>query len=142
MTRGEKIAFSLLKPINPTIIIVLGIYTIAWGLWIANPFWTVFTQAPLYSAMASVPNVEFAEVFWGLAAVVFGIITTYGALKPSYRNLQRGAFMAFFHWLIISVFYFMGDWTSTGGITCVTFAFYAALIWVNVKVNKEHFAGN
>jgi hypothetical protein len=43
------------------------------------------------------------------------------------------------HWLTIAILYFMGDWTSTGGITSLTFAFYAALVWVNIKVNPEYY---
>ena len=41
----------------------LGIYTILWGLWVANPFWDVFSTAPLYSQLSSIAP----EVFWGTA---------------------------------------------------------------------------
>ena len=132
----KKLAQALLLPINPTAVILLGIYTAVWGLWIANPFWTVFTQAPLYNALATIPPVVIpAEIFWGTIAVVCGSITIYGAWKRQYRPLIVGACIAGWHWLMISVLYFMGDWQNTGGITALIFAVYAAFIYVNIKVN-------
>src|SRR6478752_4664055 len=116
-------------------IIILGVYTIVWGLWIVSPFWTVFSQAPLYSAMAGIAS----ESFWGITAIVAGLITVHGSLKPRYKNIQVGALIAFFHWFIIGALYLIGDWQNTGGITAMTFAIYSAIVWVNVKVNKEHF---
>lgn len=132
MTTGEKLAVNLLKPVNPSIIVILGIYTIVWGLWILVPWWDVFTQAPLYSAMAGIAS----ETFWGFTAIAAGLITCYGAVKPSYPNLRIGSFTGFLHWFIIAVFYFVGDWTSTGGITSLTFAIYSGLVWLNIKINK------
>lgn len=135
MTKTDKLAASLLRPINPTVIIVLGIYTVLWGLWVACPFWDVFAAGQLYSAMANI----LPEVAWGGIAIVSGLLIMRGAIKPSYENLHLGAWVGFFHWLIISILYFIGDWTSTGGITALTFAIYSALIWVNIKVNRNHF---
>ena len=135
MTRTEKIADSLLKPINPSVIIILGVYTILWGLWIVSPYWTVFTQAPLFGAMDSIAP----EYVWGLIAVAAGCVISHGALKPRYRNIQWGSFVAFFHWFIIAILYFAGDWQNTGGITALAFALYSGLVWVNIKVNKGHY---
>lgn len=131
----DKIAAGLLRPINPSLIIVLGLYTVIWGLWISNPLWTVFTQAPVYNFMAALAP----EMYWGVQAVVAGAIISYGAIRPSYRNIQLGSFIAFFHWFIIGVMYFMGDWQNTGGITCLCFAVYSAMIWVNIKINRVYF---
>lgn len=128
-------AVSLLRPINPSIIIILGVYTVVWGLWIINPWWHVLASAPLYSQMARLAP----EVVWGGIAILSGAITIRGALKPSFKNLQLGSFIGFFHWFAISILYFLGDWTNTGGITALAFALYSAIIWVNIKVNRTHF---
>lgn len=136
MTKTERVASGLLKPINPTVVIVLGLYTVVWGLWIFSPFWNVFDAAPLYSAMASIFPSEYV---WGGIAIVAGNFIMRGAIHPSRRNLQFGAFTGALHWFVIALLYFAGDWTSTGGITSLTFAAYAALVWVNIKVNPEHF---
>lgn len=135
MTRTEKIAVSILRPINPSLIIVLAIYTIFWGLWLANPFTHVFGAAAIYSAMSAL----LPEVVWGGIAIASGLLIMRGALKPSFSNLQIGAFVGFFHWFIIGILYLMGDWINTGGITALTFAIYSAIIWVNIKLNRSHY---
>lgn len=124
-----------MKPINPSVIIVLGFYTIVWGLWLLSPFWPVFSQAPLYSAMMGIGS----EYFWGSVAVTSGALISRGAIKPSYMNLTVGSFVGFFYWLVVAILYFAGDWMNTGGITSLTFAIYSGLVWLNIKVNKDHF---
>lgn len=135
MTKTEKLAQSLLKPINPSVIIVLGIYTIVWGLWIFNPFWDVFTVSPLYSTMAGIGS----EYIWGMIAIVSGIIICRGAVVPEFNNIQLGSLIGFFHWLVISTLYFIADWHSTAGLSAAAFAIYSGLVWVNTKVNHKTF---
>lgn len=131
----EKLAHALLLPINPAAVVLLGIYTVLWGLWVANPFWTVFTQAELYGVLATVAP----EVFWGCLAIGCGLVTIYGAVKRRYGPLVRGASFSGWHWLMISIFYFMGDPLNTGGITALIFAVYAAFVYLNIRVNfKEN----
>ena len=127
----DRLARGLLAPLNTGAIIILGVYTLVWGLWIANPWWTVFSQAPLYSAMHSLAP----ETFWGVVAMAAGSTMIYGVLKPSYKTLTRGAYVAGFHWLIVSILYFMGDWMNTGGITSFMLAIYALFVYLNVKIN-------
>lgn len=135
MTNRDKIAVSILKPINPSLIIILGLYTVTWGLWLASPWWAVFTQAAAYSAMAALAP----ELYWGLQALVAGSFITYGAVQQNFKLIQRGAIIGFFHWFLIGCMYFIGDWQTTGGITSVFIAIYSAIVWVNLKVNREHF---
>lgn len=129
----RSLAHALLLPINPAAVIILGIYTVIWGIWVANPFWTVFTQAPLYSALAAFAP----EPFWGCLAIACGCVTTWGAIKRYYRPLIYGATVACWHWSMIAVFYFMGDWHNTGGITALVLAVYAAFIYLNIRVNHK-----
>jgi hypothetical protein len=128
----EKLAHALLLPINPAAVVILGMYTVLWGLWVASPFWDVFARAPLYSALASTTVPEFA---WGILAIVCGLITIYGSYKRRYGPLTRGAGVSWAHWSMIAIFYFMGDPLNTGGITALTFAFYSAYIYLNIRVN-------
>jgi hypothetical protein len=140
MTTPEKVAKSLLKPINPTVIIVLGLYTIVWGLWIINPFWSMFSQGAVYSAMAAVHIFGIPpEVLFGSIALIAGSIVVRGALKPSFGNIQLGALIGFFHWFTIAILCFMADWQASGGITALTFAIYCGLVWLNIKVNSKVF---
>lgn len=124
-------AKALLLPINPAAVILLGIYTVLWGFWVANPFWDVFGQAQLYGVLAQVAP----EAFWGCLAIVCGLVTVYGAVKRRYGPLVRGASASGWHWLMICIFYFLGDPLNTGGITALIFAVYAAFVYLNIRVN-------
>jgi hypothetical protein len=135
MTRSERLAAVLLRRISPNVIAILGIYTVVWGLWVFSPFWTVFPNAPLYGVLNAVAS----EMVWGGIAVAFGLMVLRGAFKPSLFNLRAGAFAGFMHWLVIGIFYFLGDWTSTGGISSLTFAAFSGLIWLNTKLNPEYY---
>lgn len=132
--RHGGIAEALLKPINTTAIILLAIYTVLWGFWLANPWWSVFDTAPIFSEMDHLAP----EWAWGVLAMFCGVVTAYGAYHPSYRALVIGANTAFIHWTLISIFYFLGDWHNTGGIASATFAIYAAFIYLNIRVNYRH----
>lgn len=103
-------------------------------MWVANPFWNVFSRAPLYSWMHALAP----EWVWGLVAFVVGILMIHGVIRHSYRSLVTGALVGYFHWLMIAVMYFGGDWRNTGGITASIIAIYCAFIWLNITKNKEH----
>jgi hypothetical protein len=133
-TKKESLATVLLRPLNPALIIILGVYTIVWGLWVANPFWEVFSSAELYGALSHIAP----EWFWGCLAITAGTVTVYGAVKRHYGPLTRGAQIAGWHWLMISIFYFIGDPLNTGGITALFLAFYGAVVYLNIRVNYKN----
>lgn len=127
----EHLAGALLKPINPAASIILGVYTVLWGLWVVNPFWSVFARAPLYSVMATIAP----EWAWGCFALFCGSLMIYGAWKRSFGALTRGSIFVWGHWFLIGVCYFLGDWQSTGGITAIMLSIYAAFVYLNIRVN-------
>lgn len=128
----DELRLTLLRPINPAIIVVLGLYTIVWGLWIIAPWWNAFHAVPIYTFVSAAAS----EYMWGGIAIFAGMVITRGAMKPIYWNLDIGSMVGFLFWLTISILYFIGDWTSTGGITAGAFATYSALVWLNVRTNK------
>lgn len=138
---SEKLAKALLLPINPAVVVLLGIYTMLWGFWVANPFWSVFGTAALFSALENMWILQAlsipAEPFWGTIAIFCGAITTYGAYKRSYKPLIRGSTIIGWHWFMIAILYFMGDWHNTGGITALLMAIYGAFLYVNIRVNYK-----
>jgi hypothetical protein len=125
-----KMIVAMLRPLNVCAVVVTGIYTILWGAWVANPFWSVFGSAELYSIMHAL----WPEPVWGLIAICCGLLMIYGMIHPSEKTLRRGAAIGGWHWLMIAGFYFGGDWMNTGGITALTVGVYCILIYLNIKI--------
>lgn len=126
----DSLAAKLIKPINMSVVIFLGLYTVLWGLWVGNPFWTVFTTAALYHELTIMP-----EWAWGLIAVAVGLTTCYGAIIQRPPFVFWGAAVAGWYWSVVAVFYYVGDWHNTGGITATIFAVYGLFVYLNVRVN-------
>lgn len=130
---GVRIVRTLKYPINTSATIIVALYTFMWGLWLLTPAWNTFDQAPLYSAMAEASP----EWIWGAIAMISGTFMMYGVLKPSFRSLSGSAFTGAVHWGIICVFYLMGDWQNTGGLTAGMVATYCTFVYLNLRVNRE-----
>lgn len=127
------VAKRLMQPINTSLIALLGAYTMLWGLWLASPFWTVFDAAPLYSKME-----HFPEWAWGAFAMYAGIEIIRGVILNRNGPLKRGAFIGYFHWFIVTLMYFFGDWRSTGGITSLVICMYCFIIFLNYRKNSDY----
>lgn len=125
------IAKALLAPVNTTGIIIVGLYTFIWGLWIANPATDVFAAAEIYSALFAVAP----EALWGCVAIVCGLLIIYGAIARRYNPSVRGALVSGLHWAMIAGFYFAGNIIDPAGLTALTFSVYSAWIYLNTKVN-------
>jgi hypothetical protein len=133
----QKLAVSLRHilsiPVNNAISLITGLYTLLWGLWVINPYWEVFSRAPLFNALNSVAP----EYVWGFIALVTGTFMVWGVLKHSAKSLGRGTFIGFVHWTVIAGGYFAGDWQNTGGITALLIAIYSGYIYLNLRVNQS-----
>lgn len=132
---GSRFIRDVLQPINTAAISIMGVYTILWGIWVANPWWNTFERAQAFEIMALVAP----EYIWGLVAISVGIIIMRGTIKQSYNALTRGALFGFLQWITVSGFFFFGDWQNTGGITYLMLAVYCGFIWLNLRVNKKNF---
>lgn len=131
----DRLLRSILQPINPAAILILGVFTTLWGLWVVSPFWQVFTSAQAFQYFQWLP-----EPVWGTVAVLAGLAIINGVVRSSLRSLTTGAMIGFSHWFIISIFFFAGDWHNTGGLTYLMIAVYSAFVWLNLRVNKNYFA--
>lgn len=129
----ERIKASMMNPINTSAVIILGVFTISWGLFVIAPWWDVFSTAQLYEYLHFLAP----EWVWGAVAIVAGSIISWGVIKNSYKSLALGSWIGFIHWFLISVLYFAGDWQNTGGITVLAFAIYSAYVHLNLKINRS-----
>jgi hypothetical protein len=130
--KGDGIARAMLQPINTAATIILAIFTLVWGVWIGNPFWSLFDTSSVYNTMAFLP-----EYFWGGVAALCGAGMIWGVLRNSYNSLKMSSVIGFYHWIAITVLFFLGDWRGTGGITALLIASYCGFIYLNLRVNKR-----
>jgi hypothetical protein len=136
--RGANLARRLGEPINTGAVIILGVYTLLWGIWIANPWWSVFNHAMSYSWLAGTDILDIPpEYFWGFNAIIFSGFMIYGVVRGSHRSLTHGAFAGFIHWALVSVGFLIGDWQTTEGITALMVSFYCAYVYLNLMINKS-----
>lgn len=134
MNVGSWLVKKLGAPINTSAAIILGMYTLLWGLWVVNPCWNAFETARLYSALLAV----LPEFCWGIFACIVGLTMCYGIVRNSYKSVARGAWAGFIHWFIIAGGYFIGDWQNTGGITAAMICVYCGFVYLNLRVNRDN----
>lgn len=135
MTKADRMAVGLLRPINPYASILLGIFTFLWGLWLALPFETFGRAAALYSKMADIAP----EWAWGAWSMAVGIITVVTITLKKKRWLSRAHAFSTWHWGTVSLMMWWGDWQNTGPVTYTMIAVYSAFLYLNVKVNNINF---
>lgn len=130
--KTDAVARGLRKPINTAAISIMGAYTFVWGLWLALP-WATFVRSPIFENMANLAP----ELVWGLAAMVIGVLMLYGVYSQSFKALRRGASAGFYYWFVVSGFYLIGSWQSTGWINAFMVAIYCAFVAINLQVNRK-----
>lgn len=136
MKRIDSLAENLIKPINPSIIVLLGIYTILWGVWIM--FFPVFDVLPSFAPIASFTSKE----AMGVVAWSVGVFICRGAFSPSYSNIRIGSALAAAHWLFFGIMLMIGQFQDPIGLSSIFFGIYAALVWMNLGVNKHLYSKN
>lgn len=131
MGRLDNLASGLLRPMNPHGAILLGALTFVWGIWVGNPFWEVFTRAPVYhEALDLAP-----EWAWGTWASTVGIVLLLSLLSKNAKWLSRAALCSVWHWFTVSGMMWWGDWHNTAGVVYLFIGFYSLFVYLNTKVN-------
>lgn len=131
----DKLKASMFRPINTAAISIMGAFTLLWGFWVGNPFWTVFDQAQVFQFM----TIIMPEWAWGILAFSVGLLMLWGVSKNSYRSLRLGSLAGFYYWLFGACNFFVGDWQNTGGITLLMVSIYCGYIALNLYINKASF---
>lgn len=131
--QGAKFAERLSKPINTAAIIIMGVYTSLWGLWVGCPAWSTFNEGRQYDWLGRV----MPEYGWGLIALTVGAVMIYGVLRNSYRSLSAGSLVGATYWGLIATGYYIGDWRDTAGLTKTMICLYCAFIFLNIRMNRD-----
>jgi hypothetical protein len=131
--QGAKLAKRLSQPINTAAIVIMGVYTTLWGVWVGNPFWSTFAESKQYDWLGSV----MPEWGWGASAAAVGVVMIYGVMRNSFRSLSIGSFIGSIYWGLIAMGYYIGDWRDTAGLTKTMICLYCAFIFLNIKMNRD-----
>ena len=132
----DNLALNLIRPINPSVIVLLGLYTVLWGVWIM--FFPVFDVLPAFAPIASFTTKE----AMGVVAWTVAVFICRGAFIPSYSNLRIGSAMAASYWLFFGIMLLIGQYQDPIGLASIFFGIYAALVWMNLGVNKNLYSKN
>lgn len=60
------------------------------------------------------------------------------SMEEKLQGIGPDAAIGGWYWFMIAIFYFLGDVFNTGGITALTFAVYAAFVYLNLRVNFKN----
>lgn len=127
----QKSLINLMRPINTTVTVLLGLLTFFWGLWVLCPEWSVFGSADVYMKME-----DFApEWAWGTWSLVAGALQVVAALREDYKFLAHSLEFIAWHWFVVALAMWVGDWQNTGGLVYTTVCLYSVFSYLNVKLN-------
>lgn len=132
-TALSRLAAQLIQPLRPLAIIVLGVYTLVWGIWVIEPAWNAIGHGQVFKVMSSL----FPEYVWGTLGILIGIVLLFGLIIKSYQVLVVGSTLSGWFWGLITLLLFFGDWHSVLGWTALVFAIHASFIYLNIKINRD-----
>lgn len=128
---GEKIAKKLLKPINTSVVSILGFSNFLMGLWLA---------LPLDSLGSSYSGGLFQEWVYGAMLMFIGGLVIFGALMNKTRTLASGTGFGFIFWFTWTIFLLWHVPSHIDWIWTLTYAIYYGFVYINSRVNRGNFA--
>ena len=125
---GEKLAKKLLKPINTSVVSILGFSNLLMGLWLVLPYNSIgeaYDHGPL-----------FQEWVYGLMLLLVGVLVLVGVVREKVTMLAWGTGLGFVFWFTWSVFLTARTIDHIDWIWTTTYALYYGFVYVNARVNK------
>lgn len=107
--QDHKLRRIFLAPISPFNILLVGVFSFLWGLWVALPFWDVFNRSPIYSALDWVGS----ELIWGSIQIIVGTVLVFAAFD-SLRWMKYATFGGFLSWFLVALGFAVADWQNPG----------------------------
>src|SRR6478735_7519227 len=131
----DGIKASMFRPINKSASIILGITSIFWGFWVANPFWWVFDSAEVYHVL----NALAPEWVWGAVPAIIGALMVFGVARNHFTVLLGAVRMGFYFWTFTAACFFVGDWQNTAGVIYTMVALYCGYVALNLSINRDYY---
>ena len=103
---------------------ISALVAICWGVWVANPWFSVYESAPdIYAGPAEVAP----EWIWGTFTLVVGLAQLLALARANRDMRKHAAFVAFFMWLLAAFAAFNGPSAlTTAPVTYPVLTFMAA----------------
>lgn len=130
----DGIKDSMFRPINKSASAILGVFSIVWGFWLANPFWSVFSSEEVFEIMRILP-----ETAWGTLAMALGVAILMGMKGSRFSLLKWAVRAGFYFWLFVAIASLVGDWASPVGPTMLMITSYMGYVALNLSINTSYF---
>lgn len=101
---------------------VVALMLILWGVWVANPFWELFTASPVFGLMAHIGP----EPAWGVTVFAVGCLQMGFVFSRQWTARRATAVLSLFVYVLLSVMFGLGNFR---GVSTVIYAVFALLCW-------------
>jgi hypothetical protein len=125
---------AMFRPINKSASAILGVFSILWGFWLANPLWSVFYHQEVYEVMQILP-----EEVWGGLAMIVGLGMLFGQKNGRFKMLKWSVLSGFYFWLFVAIASLAGHWSDPAGVTMLMVAAYSGYVALNLSINEDYF---
>jgi hypothetical protein len=113
--------------------LLTGVALLFWGLWLAIPYWTIFSVTPTFAALRELPIPEDTQ---GLIIMLVGACVILGLLLDVYRIRQYSTFAAMVIWAFLSAMFINANWQSTA--TIIYPIMMMSAIWAYWRITILH----
>jgi hypothetical protein len=113
-----------------------GLLSVVWGLWLMSPFWNTYNAAFFFAAFAALGP----PWIFGGAAVLLGTAKIYSTIRQVQPLLRCTAFALVMQWITVSILVFLGDPTNTAMVVYPFLATWNAWLWLRIKMGVHLFS--
>jgi len=104
-----------------------------WGAWVGNTLFSVFPVSNVFHLMEQVAS----EEIWGVSIFLIGTLQLL-FLYTKYSKISCFlALLGMFTFIILSVFYAVGNWASTAAVMYFAMSMYSALAFTEALEIKK-----
>jgi len=129
---SRRLRRMLAYPASPFILLLAGIYSFMWGLWVASPFWNTFPSSPIYEILSWTGS----ELVWGGVQMAVGLALAFAAFD-SLRWMKWATFSGFISWFLIALSFAISDWQNAGMWVCGFIAALMAYLFLNTAKREK-----
>jgi hypothetical protein len=104
-----------------------------WGLWLAIPYWAIFSTTPTFAALRRLPLPEDIQ---GIIIMIVGLCVILGLLLDVHQIRKASTFTAMVVWAFLSAMFINANWQSTATVIYPLMTLSA--IWAYWRITVLH----